>query len=347
MKKKNLVFKANSKWLNLPWNKISLRISMLTKQIFLEIKKYNLSYVHILQNYLLNSSELKVLVIDRILSQIYFLFYKCKKDLSYGVDKLKTSIVLGELNKKIYDKRITNILTRYLREQIIVICIKPIFEAKLINCSGLYNYLDTLKQYENYFHCIKNSFFLNKITVCLYFKKSINKLLDEINCLDINKIYLPEFNTKLTLYQQNSNFVNILNRKVIENDIKWYNFFSVKQENYLKTENTSNYNIIDDHLKLFWLQITRRLQKTSHNNLKISNQYKQLLNKIIHIYYLNLLNSFLNIDVLKRYHKSINQMIGYIKRKSNTLLKSRFKLNHNLNKMIYINNLKKVHPLFQ
>nr|YP_009122225.1 putative group II intron reverse transcriptase/maturase protein [Vertebrata lanosa]AJH65983.1 putative group II intron reverse transcriptase/maturase protein [Vertebrata lanosa] len=73
------LFNIKTCWQSLFWSKIHLRILMLIKQIFIETKKHNLSYVYKLQNYLINSNELKLFELNAIISKTYFFYYKKEK----------------------------------------------------------------------------------------------------------------------------------------------------------------------------------------------------------------------------------------------------------------------------
>lgn len=78
-KSKKYVFNDKSYWLNFSWSKIHLRILMLMKQIFIETRKHNLKNVYKLQNYLINSNELKVFELNQIISKVYSFYYQKEK----------------------------------------------------------------------------------------------------------------------------------------------------------------------------------------------------------------------------------------------------------------------------
>ena len=349
-------------WKSLPWNKIFLRIQMLVNQIFIETKKHNLKRVQSLQNYIVNCNELKILVLNKTIPKLYILYYIHNKRYDF-LDNSFNSILIKNLffNKKHSSKNFATLKT-LIKQSLIYICTRPLFEARLSrytnNNTKLYiaSYLVSKKKYYYY---LSNKYIQKKIVLPKYIRNSLIDTLNRINYLDIFKLYKSRHNKNLDSHNylkylfnlENLNFLIQILTQFILPDSNWYNFSTIKKERYGKKSYKRTKQIKKDMTYLlksfkFYLKLRFLINKLKISNYIFTNfKLYSLDKKINYLYYIwyDSINNFINLYSVTQCHLLMNQVLNLVLKKtiSNSIsYKNKiYKVNTSLNKLTYLFNL--------
>lgn len=355
---------------NLPWNKVYLRVQMLINQIFIETKKHNLKRVYSLQNYIINSNELKIFILTKIIPTIYNLNYSNNNKYKYKVlnnNSFLISIINTFCDYKCNDKNFIT-LKRTITQNLIYICTKPLFEGRsckyLNNKNRLYFSQQVMKRHK-YFYYLSNEYIEKKIILPRYIKKHLVNILQTVSYLDLLKLYKSKCNKNINNFHyleyisntENFNFLIQILTKIVLSDFNWYYFSCTKKERY--------YNKTSQVLKNKKSQVSSLVPFLKYNlkyefsigNLKISHyifinqKYNFLINKLSHLYYIsyNSINSFITICINSQLNLLINQLFNLVTKKniSKTInyKKNIYKINTLLNKLTYVFNLNNYYAL--
>nr|YP_009395362.1 hypothetical protein [Polysiphonia infestans]ARW64342.1 hypothetical protein [Polysiphonia infestans] len=327
---------------------------MLINQIFIETKKHNLNLVYRLQNYILNSDELKLFVLNKIMPKLYILFYINKKK-NFNLDILE--------NEKINNKDYITLI-ELVRQNLIYICTKPVFKARSIQSLRNYNnlFIPIRKLTESkYYYYLSNKYITKKIMLPAYIKNTIIHLLDSISYLDLSKLYKSKHNTNSDRYNSLSylkNFDNInFSIQIIDQiyltDSSWYKFNSMKNRNrkedfrkHLKSEKSEISYLIEyfkHYFKRKFLISKSRISYYLSTNIKKNSLIKKI-NYLYQSWYL-LIDEFISEFMVNKFNLLINKILNLLIKKNKlypaNYINNIYKINTQLNKLNYLFNLNK------
>nr|YP_010851006.1 hypothetical protein QQP86_pgt015 [Aphanocladia stichidiosa]WGH13921.1 hypothetical protein [Aphanocladia stichidiosa] len=338
-------------WDSLPWPKISIRISMITKQIYKAMKKYDLIYVYKLQKYLINCNETKVVLINKIFHSLQLYYNNCNnvKLLIKDINKLN---LLHSLF--ITTPQIENSFFEEIKQNLIYISIKPTWTAKVAKYSTQLISIIQLNYLLNTHKSINSNYFLSKIIIkkisCSnYTSKSINQWLSRniyLNLECINKSRYKQSKSSGCLYS--------LINKIMKNDLFWYkfkyirnstNFFTITSNKIIiKLNSCKKQNTTIDTFDLIFKQLLYRKTYRNFHKINIYNNYKKLLNniKLLYKYYYYTSTRFISLDLIKNCNKIINYFIYTLGKKQIITYDDTYQLNRInqfLNQFIYFCNV--------
>nr|YP_009393501.1 hypothetical protein [Bostrychia simpliciuscula]ARW62063.1 hypothetical protein [Bostrychia simpliciuscula] len=221
---------------------------MIQKQIYNATKKYDLHYVHKLQNYLLNSNEGKVISIDKVLKDVCNYYYFYDKEV-YLIETYKKFTILKFLfNINFFKTKINSIIIENIKQYLIYLCIEPEWKAKfskVSNTNSNFCKFHELKKYKS-FKYIFTYTLISKLNLIKYIKQSIIKWLYNNFCTNLDNLY----NIKIIKYKQKeiktnnytilSSLSNLL-LNVVNLDSVWYSFY-IKNINCILKYTSLSYN---------------------------------------------------------------------------------------------------------
>nr|YP_009398236.1 hypothetical protein [Thaumatella adunca]ARW67422.1 hypothetical protein [Thaumatella adunca] len=360
-------------WKKFPWQKIYLRIFLITKHIYIGSKKYDLNYVYKLQKYLINCNEAKILILNKILLKVYIYYkdYKKEKFLINKKEKFNLFILLFKHN--LLSCKTSNLIIEQVKQNLIYLSIEPTWKARLtiridnyfsIYKIKFYSFTNKNKTNDNLFINI----IIKKLISYNYANKAVNDWLYRITCFDLSRLYNLKYYKCINeefdkLYQSQIKELynlNILLSNLFIIDFYWYLF------NYIK-RSYKNINIFIDSInklyykhydKLIYYKLLKSLlifflyrhQFCGHKKINFFMNQHRILYKINCIYkeYYSYTKFFISLKLIKSCNKVVNYFI-YIwlkKQRHNNL--SLLAKNNNIrninnitNKYAYICNLNK------
>nr|YP_010902458.1 hypothetical protein REP52_pgp124 [Hypnea nidifica]WCH54313.1 hypothetical protein [Hypnea nidifica] len=225
-----IILSPSVSWKLLPWIKISQKIFILQEKIYKFSKQCNQHKVHQLQDYIINSSDVKIFIIQKIINNLNNCCYQCNKK-RYRVKDIEKFYIYKNLSTIQEYKKSINIVLEYIKQYLVYICIKPEWEAKF---EPIYKF--KLNIILNNFHsiCNVNSYiciYINKHSKYLsisYFNKRIQSL-QSIKCYlnywlnyQIIERYQKTKNRYYNFYPSIFNCLKILIDYIKFNGIEWY-----------------------------------------------------------------------------------------------------------------------------
>nr|YP_009396385.1 hypothetical protein [Polysiphonia scopulorum]ARW65571.1 hypothetical protein [Polysiphonia scopulorum] len=246
-------------WLNLPWRDIYIRVLMIKKRIFISSKKNDLKYLHKLQNYLINSNEAKVVLINKTIRKLR-LYYSSYKQIKIDISQLdKLNLLNLIFIKTLHNDKTLNTIITYIKQSLVYCSVKPAFEAR--QSKQLYQLKDNKQSKDNF---IDKVFFNNlliqntitKLNSCNYINNTLSLWLYENNCFSL----LDRYNSRYKAYFfrhkaviSNNNLLSssslfYLICEMITHDMYWYIFMHYKKDNLYLYDKSKNflYKEIDD-----------------------------------------------------------------------------------------------------
>nr|YP_010850412.1 hypothetical protein QQP83_pgt015 [Lophurella caespitosa]WGH13129.1 hypothetical protein [Lophurella caespitosa] len=345
-------------WDKLPWPKINLRISMITKHIYKAMKKYDLIYVYKLQKYLINCNEGKVVLIKKNLYNLQLYYNNCTniKLLIKNINKIdllhSLFITRSQIDSSFFEQ---------IKQNLIYISIKPTWKAKIAKHSTQLIDIIPLNYLLNTHENIKSNFFLGKIIIkkisCYnYTNKSISQWLNKNIYLNLEYMQYIN-NNRFSQSKFDTNVIECLYSligKIVENDLFWYqfncirsskNFFKItNNKTIIKLKHCKKQNITISNFNLIFKQLLYRKTYENFNKINIFNNQTKLLNNIKSLYKNHYYSSliFISLDLTKSCNKIINYFIYTLGKKQIINYYYAYKLkiiNQLLNKFIYFCNI--------
>nr|WCH55309.1 hypothetical protein [Hypnea brasiliensis] len=289
-----IILSPSVSWKLLPWIKISQKIFIIQEKIYKFSKQCNQYKVHQLQDYIINSRDIKLFIINKIINNLNNYCYKFNKKQYQIRDIEKFYIYQNLFNIKKYKKSI-KVVVEYIKQYLVYICIKPEWEAKF---EPVYKFR------------LNNSCFIYSITnvLSIYSK---NTYLFHVRSLSINKnikyLLIPYFIKRLESLQSIKSYINYwLNYQVIENSLNikniYYNFYpsifnclkiliDYITFNGLEWSLMYNFNLFEANNRIFkniYILIDNNSYITIYYNYSLLSQHKYRLIKTIY----NILNSY-------------------------------------------------------
>ena len=337
---------------NILLRRIHLRINMLMKLIFVETKKHNLKYVCKLQNYLVNSSEAKILMLRISILEIYHAHYKNIKDTLIYIN-INSKKIISNLyqsshyysNKKIEEDTIK----KYLKYNLAYMCIRPVWQARSVK--NIHKQLNNKSEYNEYSFFFISDYLKKSLKPYIDINQSIKYLLQDLVCINnpftqniMYRDYFKSFRrTPLISYKtQNYLIINLIYCIFLDN-LNWYLFNNLKKEDLLKY--VYHCNIINCRQREMNILIKEVVYSLRYNLIQ-----KQ---KSIENYIFRLCNNFYSKTQLDTNAKESNRLNFYVNQILNSILRKRLNRflkkktiyysirtkNSVLNKLIYICNL--------
>nr|YP_009296989.1 hypothetical protein Ceram_056 [Ceramium japonicum]AOM66332.1 hypothetical protein Ceram_056 [Ceramium japonicum] len=310
----------NSEWQYLPWKQINGRLILIQKKILEASKQYDLKLLNNTQNILLNSSEVRIFAIHKIVNNIneYYKKYNNESYLFNDIDKYYLFKYLFNHNSLLKTK--LKFLAEKIKEYLIYLCIGPEWKVRLKPFKYAENKINTFlnnnRQTLNWdkminnirwspyicnhiLYWIKNKFFVQ----CDIFKYLPNLLLKicELNKV-WNKIKAIKFKClgcflKNKYIKQNRKILYML---LLQNKANKYYYDSVNILNHIKSKfyKKNSLNRLRFNRRLSWFNIVNITSIVLHSKL------------CDYIYLLNY--SFINTII-----KKINFLLSYLKIRKN------------------------------
>nr|YP_009394320.1 hypothetical protein [Leptosiphonia brodiei]ARW62882.1 hypothetical protein [Leptosiphonia brodiei] len=354
---------------NLPWNKIFLRVQMLVNQVYIETKKHNLKRVYRLQNYIMNSVEMKVLILKKVMTKIYSLYYSNKKK-----DKASfNQFVFQFLRYKSYEDNKNDknhfIIKKLIKHNLIYFCTKPLFTARLskyFNQEKNLYFSSYIISKRKYYYYLKNKYIDKKIILPDYIKNNLVYIINKVDYLDLCKPCKSKYFISRGKYNYFTHVHNLKNlncfteivNQIILPDLNWYYFNTIKKDKsakklkkssgYIKTKISCLSKSFKFHLKRRFLINKFKLSYYIFINLK----YNYLISKINYLYcnWFDSIDHFVNIQIFSSFNLLMNQVLNFNTTKVMphvvSYKTSVYKINSLLNKSVYIFNLNRSYSLY-
>nr|YP_010619839.1 hypothetical protein orf350 [Symphyocladia marchantioides]WAX03852.1 hypothetical protein orf350 [Symphyocladia marchantioides] len=324
---------------------------MITRQIYIAMKKYDLTYVYQLQQYIINCNEIKIILINKVFCDL-MLFNHNYSNMKYLIKQINKLDLLNSLViKKSRSHEVNNIIAEYIKQGLIYKSIKPTWTAKI--SKRLINLINNtqLKNNANAYYKANNKHFLTKIiikklssynyinkSISLWLYKNIYSNLSKIHNLKYKKYVIESNNNGLKSTIKTSRCLYFLINKVILNDTYWYIFNYIKKTNNIwKVTNNIEKVILHNTnklIKIFSMIFKSLLYRKTHQGfIKINIFDNSMLSKtkFLYKYYYSYIISFISFNLIESCNKLMN-CFNY------ALLKKQ--INHNLNKFEYFYSLK-------
>nr|YP_010618870.1 hypothetical protein orf375 [Deltalsia parasitica]WAX02883.1 hypothetical protein orf375 [Deltalsia parasitica] len=361
MIKKKFIFVVNQVtfWEKLPWHKINMRILMIKKQIYIAMKKHDLTYVYQLQKYIMNSNEVKVSLINKILCDLVLYYNNCSniKLLIRSINKfdILNSLVINKSKRYV----INNVIIEYIKQNLIYISIEPTWTAKiskkltqLINNTQITNSVSSYKKRNNKYFLTK--IIINRLGSYNYINKSISLWLYQNICLNLSKIHNLKYkkcvienrNNELKFITKNLQYLQLLINSILINDLYWYKFHNIRKKNSV-WKHMNNKKIVILHkniavnksLKIFNTMLKKLLYRKTYKGFNKINVFdNNIINKFkfLYRYYYSHVTTFISLSLIENYNELIN-VFNYV------IIKKQ--ISQNLNKSKYFYNLQLVNQL--
>lgn len=124
-----IILNPSVSWKSLPWIKISQKIFILQEKIYKFSKQCNQYRVHQIQDYITNSADIKIFIIQKIINNLNKYYYKSNKK-KYKIKDIEKFYIYQQLyHIQKYEKSI-KIVLEYIKQYLVYICIKPEWEAR-------------------------------------------------------------------------------------------------------------------------------------------------------------------------------------------------------------------------
>nr|YP_010851204.1 hypothetical protein QQP87_pgt015 [Aphanocladia delicatula]WGH14118.1 hypothetical protein [Aphanocladia delicatula] len=351
-------------WENLPWQKISLRILMITRQIYIAMKKYELIYVYQLQKYLINCHESKIILINKILYNLK-IYYNNSNEIKLLIKKINKLSLLYSLFIK--TSLSYNSFLEQIKQSLIYISLKPVYVAKIAKSMEKFtNIIQNDHLLDNYKQTY-SKFFLTKIVIKKlscdnYINKSISKWLHNNICINLSKMYNLKYikyiiNSKISNLEFdkiNLEYLYILFNKIVINDLLWYKFNLIRKNTYFFCVANKNFIIMlnndntrDKFFTLFKIIFKRLFYRKTYKNfnkINIFNNKNKLLNyvKLLYIDYYSSFISFISLNFIENCNKMINYFIDILTKRQRNKYQYNYQLkliNQLLNRFVYFCNI--------
>nr|QCI07152.1 hypothetical protein [Hypnea pannosa] len=251
----NIILNSSVSWKLLPWIKISQKIFILQQKVYKFSRRCNQHKVYQFQDYMINSSDVKLFIIQKTINNInkYYNNYNKKK---YKVkDKIKFYIYKNLYNIQKYKKSI-KIILEYIKQYLIYVCIKPEWEARFEPIykldSNTFNKSFYIYQISDFFSSNSRNI-LKTYTSFLSINKStkylvVSYFIKRIQSLPYIKYYISCWlnyrNMQYSLYLRNTydvsypsvfNCLEILVNYIMLNGWQWYLIYTL---NFSKKNNS-------------------------------------------------------------------------------------------------------------
>jgi len=339
-------------WQLLPWKKINTRILLIQQKIFNAAKEYNCSRLHRIQNYLLNSDELKLIAINKVINSLseYSQFYNNRDYYFNDQEKLSIFTAIFTNIKNQYNKPCkTSLIIEKVREYMIYLCIEMEWKAK----------------YDN----LNHSLIIKKSNIQI---KNYNVVYSEteLNALNVrNKLQsLPYINIFIKYWLENLSYTYckylspllLLLNKISLIGLEWNNikfrklYFSNKINNIHFISNSKKNILLEDQLneQFFFLysiycKNINKILINIYSNKKIIKEIYTIIRKIIyskdslernrlknHIN-INIIIEILSFELQKYYLNNLFIINELLIKKSFHLLNQIFSKLISINKILY------------
>nr|WCH56103.1 hypothetical protein [Calliblepharis sp.] len=243
-----IILNSSISWKSLPWKAVNQRIFILQEKIYKYAQRCNQYKVHKFQNYILNSSDIKIIAIQKVTNNInnYYHFYNKEKYLIKDIDKLYIYQHLFSTQK--YSKKI-EVVINYIKQYIVYLCIKPEWEArfepiykfqlhKLRRCYSIYKLSEffSSQSIDNSCKVYFFSLFSEKNQKYQIIKRFIKRLhsLPSISYyinywLNYQYIRCPLNIKKIPsrYYDSIPNYLEVLTYNILFNGIEWYLMYTL------------------------------------------------------------------------------------------------------------------------
>nr|YP_010903651.1 hypothetical protein REP92_pgp124 [Hypnea wynnei]WCH56503.1 hypothetical protein [Hypnea wynnei] len=292
-------------WKSLPWIKISQRIFILQEKVYKFSKQCDQHTVHKLQGHIINSSDIKLFIIEKIINNVNQYYCKYKKE-KYKVKDIEKFCIYKNFFHIQKHKKSIKIILEYIKQYLVYVCIKPEWEARfepmykfklnILNKSCfIYRTSKFLSNYSKNTQKVYNmSLYINKNTKYLFVSYFI-KRIQSLPCIRYYINYWLSYqsiNNSLNLkdlyynfYPSIFNCLDMLIDYIMFNGLEWYLIYNVNFLKKISKVFKDIYILIDNNSYV----------KIYLNNFKFNIYLLNLIRTIYHnlnFYYLSFLYSY-------------------------------------------------------
>lgn len=278
-------------------------------------------------------------------------------------DNNSNSVLINNIfYEKGHDSKNFITLKKLIKQSLICVCTRPLFEARLskyINSNTQLDVSNYILSKTKYYYYISNKYIQKKIVLSKYIRNNLINTLNTINYFNIFKLYKSRYNknldnrnySKYLFNLESLNFLIQIVTQFILPDSEWYNFNTIKKERYIKKSDKKTKQIKKDiHYLLkyfkFYLKLRFLVSKLKISNYIFTNfKSYSLAKKINYLYYswYDVINNFIDLYFITQCNLLINQVLHLVVKKTISNLigykNEIYKVNTSLNKLAYIFNL--------
>nr|YP_009395771.1 hypothetical protein [Herposiphonia versicolor]ARW64751.1 hypothetical protein [Herposiphonia versicolor] len=342
----------NISWQRLPWQKIELRVLVITKQIYIATKKNDLISVYYLQNYLINCIEVRLLFIKKTLEQIQYNYNRSRKINIFMRNINKFQLLKSLSVNNLVKNKLNQLIIKKIQKNIIYTSIEPTWRARysksflnIVNNSLLYQQFSCFNKKNLNFLLIKT--IIKKFNCYNFLQESIKRWMHYNIFFILNEKLIQQINY--------SNIENLLNHIIFDNN-NWYIFKNLKQNPCLKHEfKLLNIETENNDYKLFNVLTKKILYRDNLKSFKKINFFdnsKNILTKVkmLYKYHCSILKILIKIKSQQYSNKLINLYTNvWIKKQISTqflasdYIYSLKKVNNEINCFVYSSNMIKIY----
>lgn len=257
----------SSDWQLLPWHKVNTRVVLLQRKIFEASKQYNLTKMYEMQNYLINSYEVRLHAVNQITYAINS-YYKYENYSYNDFDKFNLFKYLFD-NPKFIKSKLRLVIER-IKEYLIYLCLKAEWQARFFDNLNYLNQpkvLDTKKQESKDYDIIISNYYW------LYTIHSLKKLPYINTCIDywIRNYYI--------IYDPSSNFKYLYYLLIYIHQLR-FSWYSIKTKKIYYDNNINSLTLMNCNSIMQNCEISKMSEEIILiNQIKTKIYNKDLLNR--------------------------------------------------------------------
>nr|YP_010902857.1 hypothetical protein REP59_pgp123 [Hypnea flava]WCH54911.1 hypothetical protein [Hypnea flava] len=222
-----IILSPSVSWKFLPWIKISQKIFILQEKIYKFSKQCNQYKVHHIQDYMINSSDIQLFLIQKLIDNLNRYYYRFNKK-KYKVKDIEKLYIYQNLFDIQNYKKSIRIILEYIKQYLVYICIKPEWKARfepmyklklniLQDLCCIYETSNSLSINGNTKYLLI-PYFIKRIqslqSIKLYINYWLNYQIIE-NSLNLQNIYY-------SFYPSILNYLKMLIHSILLNGLEWY-----------------------------------------------------------------------------------------------------------------------------
>nr|YP_009774104.1 conserved hypothetical plastid protein [Caulacanthus okamurae]QIZ74721.1 conserved hypothetical plastid protein [Caulacanthus okamurae] len=254
-------------WKSLPWKKINQRIFTLQEKIYKFSKQCDRKNIRIIQDYILNSSDAKLLAIQEICNNLNN-YYEYNKKRQYKIEDVNKWHIYRYLFSNTENIYIQKFIIEYVKQFLVYLSLKPEWNAKLesnhksntdniSNCYLIYRLCN--------FFALDVKFNSKKLLIYSFYKSTIKKYINA---------------EKLILKVQASKSISLYIKYWLNN--QYFSDFSINYYGIHKFSDVATNNLNQLINIIIYNGIEWYLMSTLHTNIKICEFFN-----LVYLFYCN------------------------------------------------------------
>lgn len=252
---------SSTDWKSLPWTQIQEKIFIVQQHIYNYSKECNQKKIHELQNYILNSSDLKIFAIQAITDGIAKYYIKYNQE-HYNFNDKHKFLIYESLFRNSISFKDSFFISEQIKQYLVYLCLKPEWEARFeptdrftLNNSKQYYSLYRLSRFilknrAGKLKSLKNYCFTSTITTkCIDIQYLVSKIQPVTSIFHYLRHWLSNRyiidNLKNRIYLNNTiNNLHQLLYRIMYCGFGWYNINLLNHNSfYIFADNNCNIRI--------------------------------------------------------------------------------------------------------